>query len=432
MSLSSPTPSALTPASLLRWGRVVLGGGFGASLVLVLYLAWAAPEVLPFVPVALFGAVAVWYLFRHPLLNLCAVLGGFVLVAGYSEGFQVQEVLYGLYYFAFLGHWFFTRLYLRRERLFVTGTDRAVLLFLLWAMASLGLTVLFGGSLRTGVSEWIALSMLALYFPVRDACVRYRYGPMIIFGVFCWLGLFFTLRNLSGFLQTVDAAVYAWQIARGRVVSNETFLLIPSVLSLVVLLYVRTWGQRLVVLAALSLFFSALVLSQSRAFWVDFALVAALLFVLVDWGRKKALIGLGVAGGVGLVAVLFLFFGEFITLMAFGLVERLLSIGTAASRDISLINRFYEAQAVWDLVKQNPILGYGLGTPYQVYDIIDNATFEKAYCHNGYLGVWYRMGLLGLVPLLYVWGVSAWRGLQLFLQKSAPLEARAGRRSRRR
>ena len=53
----------------------------------------------------------------------------------------------------------------------------------------------------------------------------------------------------------------------------------------------------------------------------------------------------------------------------------------------------------WDVIKQDPVLGYGLGRPYET-ERIENWKFTSWGVHNAVLHVWLRYGALGLVSYL--------------------------------
>lgn len=419
MNVSSFHLSLLEPASLGRWGRLVLWGGLAGALLLVLAIAWKAPTLVPFVPLVLAGGVGVWKLFQHPLLNLAVVLGASVMVASRQEGFQATEVLYGAYLLGYLAHWYGTRLVLYRERIVESRTDAAMLLLLAWiTVVGYGGNFLHGGSLTQAISEWVALIVFAFYFPIKEACVRYRRGPHVIAAVLIWLGIFFALRNLLNYQQMVLQATAVWEIAHGRVASYEMSLLLPSIMTLILLLHVRQWRHRLALLLGFLVFFSSLILTQSRGYWIDFAFALPFLYVMIDPGRRKKLVIWALVGcaGVGILAMVF--FGDMVKLVLMGLSERLMSIGTALSTDLSLINRVHESWAVMDAIWQHPLLGYGVGVSYRVYDILYEVTMVKSYNHNGFLSLWYRFGLVGLTLTLYVWGSSIWTALSIYRRVS--------------
>lgn len=415
-----PTLFCPTPEAFWAWGRLGLAAAFAVSLLLVTYLVWNAAELLLYVPVLLLGGVCAWYLFRHPLLNLAVVLGGFALISDFDEGIQAVEVVYGLYYVAFLGHWFGTRLFLYRERLFERAEDRILAFFLAWVVASVGMTILNDGSLGAAASELISLSTLSLYFPIKEVCLRERSAPQVIVGVLLFLGIFTAVRNLFHFQEILMQAAAAWQIVSGRVVTNETFLLLPSLVTLVLMMYARRWPPRAGLLLAFMLFFSSLLVTQSRAYWIDFALGVLVLLVLMDRQRRGRLLLLGLAGGAGVLVLSLVLLGDVVIVVGLGLMDRLASILSASSKDISFINRFYESRAVLELIARNPIVGYGPGVPYSVYDIIDQVTLTKMFAHNGFVMIWFKYGLVGLVALLLFWGRSIWLGLRVFRRASDP------------
>ena len=117
---------SLTPRAFWNWGRFALSGGFALGLLIIIFLTWKAPDALLFFPVLLAGGAAVWYCFQRPLLNLCVVIGGFAVIVGYNEGISILEVAYGLYYMAYLAHWFVTRGLLREERILEEAEEQIV------------------------------------------------------------------------------------------------------------------------------------------------------------------------------------------------------------------------------------------------------------------------------------------------------------------
>ena len=93
-------------------------------------------------------------------------------------------------------------------------------------------------------------------------------------------------------------------------------------------------------------------------------------------------------------------------LLVYGVAERFVSIFSATTADISLVNRFTESLGVWEYVKTNPILGYGLGVEYRVHDIIYDATIVKTFIHNGYIALLYKFGIWGAGLIFYFfWSV---------------------------
>jgi len=411
---------AMTPDAFWRWGRALLAAALGFGLLLVALLAWKAPTLAPFFTGALIALPGVVYLFKRPTLNLYVALAGFVLISGYGEGVQIVEVLYGLYFLSVLGYWFASRLFFYRDGLVRDPEDAALLFFMLYAGASAVWAVAFGAKVGTIVGEGLVLVMLTFYFPVKAACTRSPRATAIVLGIICWFALFVSIRNVIDYRTGLSSATKLYQIATGRVALNEVLLMMPALGLLTFLLYARRWRSRITLLGLFLFVFIGLILTQSRGYWAAFLFGGLALFIFTD-RRRKAHSLLLMTGGLAVVFLIGLvLFEDFITVIGGGVIERFASLGTAITADVSLINRFYESLAVWERIKVNPILGYGMGTPYHYFNLTVDATRDWAFVHNGFVGLWYKFGLVGLGLMLYVWGRSIWNGVRLFRCREAP------------
>jgi O-antigen ligase len=58
-----------------------------------------------------------------------------------------------------------------------------------------------------------------------------------------------------------------------------------------------------------------------------------------------------------------------------------------------------------------------MGVPYSVFDIVSGETITKPFSHNGFLMIWYKFGLIGLVALVFVWGRGLWVGIRTLWQQ---------------
>ena len=381
---------------LYSWGTALLYSAFGLGMLLLLFITWKVDWILPFIPVVLLGGVAAWFLFQRPLLNLVTVLCCFILVADFEDGIQPAEVFYGLYYLAFLGVWFFKRLFLMEKPVFVRVEDKFLFVFLLLMSLTFPLTLLFGGSVKMFIGEWSSLSLFAFYFPVKEAIEDNRYGLHWMVFVVGVLGLFVLGRNFYQYSNILSDAEQAWQVVKGRAVTNTAQIAATSFFALSLYLYARKWAAKFFFLGLYVAFIGGLILTQSRGYWVAvlFGSLILLLFVSKKDRNRLILTGALTAGSVLIIAMVL--FGDLITLVFGGLLDRVASIGSAASKDISLVNRFLETQAVWEQIKSNPVLGHGLGVSYRFYDITYQNSNAKSFIHNGYLAIWYQFGIWGV------------------------------------
>ena len=196
MSTRASALFALTPTAFWIWGRVLLAAGLVFGLLLVLLIAWSGSSLLAlFFTMVLVALPGVVYLFKRPTLNLYVTLAGFVLITGYSPGFQIQEVLYGLYFLSVLAYWFASRLFFYRDGLIRDSEDGVLLFFLLYAGASAVWAMLFGAKIDTIIGEGLVLVMLLFYFPVKAACARSPRATKIVLGIIFWFAFFVSLRT---------------------------------------------------------------------------------------------------------------------------------------------------------------------------------------------------------------------------------------------
>ena len=251
--------------------------------------------------------------------------------------------------------------------------------------------------------------MFAFYFPIREVCERHQLGPWVIVGFVLYLGLFSVIRNVALLSAAFGNVEYAWEVARGRVAMNEILMLVPGP---------RVPGARVAgaeppgppppdgwVRALLRRRHHSRSGGRTTS---DLALGVFLLAITTGPRGFVRVVSLSALSGAVGLALAYLVFGDLVNLLVLGIADRILSIGTATSVDVSLLNRLLETRQVWDLIVQNPVAGYGLGTSFGFYDTIYNATWVKPYAHNGYLTLWYKFGVFGLLAVLAIWGRAIW------------------------
>ena len=405
--------------ALGKWGQRALAAALAGGVGLILAFAWIEMPLLALaLPAAILATAGAVYLFRRTTLNLYVVLVGFVVIADNQAGFQAREIVYALYLYAVLLHWFARHVLMAKRRMLRTSEDRALLLFLLLLPLTGVLTIVFGGSLKGAASELFSLSLLTLYFPLKETIREQPNGARDLVLVVLCVAVLVAARNMLVFRSDLSAATQVWQITTGRIVTNDNLLMVGSVFGLALVLFSRNWWSLGLALSGFVVAFAGLALTQSRGYWMAFALATAIIFLLVDRRIKRRLVlfaGLGIGA---LVGTGFLLYGAYMELLLEGYLLRFASIGSAITSDISLVNRFREAATVMEHVVRNPILGYGMGVSYLFYDLAHQATDFDALVHNGYVGLWYKFGLWGLGLVMFFWIRVILRGVASFRQKS--------------
>lgn len=403
----------------------MLGLGLVLSLLLTLGLAWRMPEYMLLPPAALLALCAAVLFFQRPLLNLFVSTAGFAIALNPNPGLQLPEVLYGLYYITFLLYWYTGRAF--TGQLGVRSLEDRLVMLLLVGGGGLSLVLGVVGAYPTEFlrAELQGFGMLAFYFPVKEACRRHKSGPLVILIVLVWLAMFVAVRNYLNFREILLSATQAWEVADARPGFNELALLAASLSLTVMLTTVRRWSVRGLSLLLFLIIFGGLILTKSRAFWVAFALGALALLVFAHSAQRRRLVTFAVLGVTALLALTFFLLGDLALLVFEGTLNRFATIQGSTSQDLSLVNRFNEAGAVWEKVKANPLLGYGLGAPYHYYNWAYEYTSRRTYVHIGYIGLWYKLGIWGLTAMLLFWARSIWAGLRVYRLESVPTLPRA-------
>lgn len=385
-----------------------------------------ASEHLILVPTIIIGLSGAGLIFRYSSATLPVLLAGVVLILDFEPGFQLTEIVYGAFYVFYMSIWLVNTLLDPSKRVLRSSIDAILAGFLIYVVASLGLTFLYGGDIMAAVSELAALSMLGIYFPVRDYCRENKNGARIVVRIVVWIGIFVAIRNLILYITRLGNAEHLYQIMTGRVMLNDNVLMVASVAAFVVLLFSENLRKRVVLLLLFLFIFSGLILTQSRTFWVAFAFAAMLLFFIVEARYKRRVVILVGTGLVSFVLAGALFFGDMLGLILVSLAERLATIGSAAETDISLRSRGYEALAALEHIRANPILGHGLGVSFEFFDIIEKITKERTFIHNAYVSLLYRFGLTGLILLMSYWAIAIKRSIQVARSASSRRILRIG------
>ena len=379
-----------------------VAGGAGV-LAAVAWLVAVGALLVWVVPAALAGAVALWAVRPGPLARLVSVAGLQAFQLGGAPGLSAGEVVAGLALVLYLGHWY-AHAALSARPVLTSGADVAAAGWLgIAAPAAVGLGLLFGADPYDFRADLLATLPFALYFPVKDACARDQRGALAVAAVLGWLGTVAVLTNALRYRAVIASADAVWEIADARFITGETSITAALLLSLAALATARFGLRRVVLAVATAGFVGGIVITKSRGFWVSALLGILFLGVVLPGSDRRRLVAWGGAGLVVLVGASVLVLGDQLALIAYGTVQRFATLATAATQDVSLVNRFWETSAAVDMALENPVLGYGWGVQVTRFNIIYGITETWAFLHNGYVALWLKTGLWGLALMMTVW-----------------------------
>ena len=201
----------------------------------------------------------------------------------------------------------------------------------------------------------------------------------------------------------------------------ETLAVVALMVFICVIALVREPRYRLISALVIPLLGIGLLLTLTRNVLISIVFSLAVMVIILRKDRFSPLIGglfavtcivvlaLAVLGIAGSGAGLLQYFSAYLNRLAQIFSDRLFT-----TQD-SLAVRWLENQYAWWQIIQNPILGIGFRTAYRPsFYRTDMLTY---YIHNGYLWIWLKTGLLGLIPFLWLSlrflgrGFNQWRDI---------------------
>ena len=347
-------------------------------------------------PIVLGGIVALiaglTYIVSNPQVIPYLFLAITLLVFDNQDGLQVPELIYFTLSSALIGVVLIPRL-LSGKMKPVNMLDKSFYFLIFVTFFGLFIGLLFTPGLNP-ISEYTYFLPVYGYF-----FYRYSENPeqsmRWLLTIFVFLCVYVIIRNFLNYQQILLDAVADWEVEKARVAKEETMVMAACMLGGLYYLFGKNVWHKLLGLGFTGVSFAGLILTQSRGFWVAALFGFGVIFLMVE--RKKKLEVLAVVGVLGLVGFLIaqLFFTEKFDLVLRGITERFSSLGTGQV-DVSLYERYLESIQVISMMVDNPITGYGLAFPYHRYDTNIFRYRIFSYVHNGYIGVWFKFGLLGL------------------------------------
>ncbi len=345
-----------------------------------------------------------------------------VLAFDQEEGTNLREALYYAFlagsvvilvpYLAATGRW--------RLR---QAVDKSYLLLAMFIIYGIGLGFVTGAPMKNRIDDITLMFPLFIYFVLRDQMHDDRVVRNVMIALVLVI-FFISVRNILNYQQILLNAVMEWQVQKARVAKNEVFLLLGALGFFITQSMQTKWVPRLAALGFFGFFMAGLILTQSRAYWLAFILGALVFLLAADTRtRFRAVITSAVLIGAA-VFVALTFYYQATMVVVENLAYRLSLTG--GGLDPSLLERVHETETVWELVKQNPLAGYGFGYTYVRYGLIAGYSTVTSYLHNGYLAMWFKTGFFGmLAAVTYLLTVAA-TGYRLYRRSRHPLARTLG------
>lgn len=347
-------------------------------------------------PIVLIGIALTAHFFAQALILVTTI--SMVYVVYNYPGLDPGELVYYMLWAASIGLILIPLILTGAVRA-QTSLDRFYIFFVVFFLISIGLGVYLSGSVSGPFQEALYFySGTAFYFIYKHYLDKrpFQIGLAISF---CILFLYVILRTFIAYRTALYNVVEEWELNFVRGAGNENVLLLGTIVSLAALLMSEKFMYKVGFFLLFVVSIAAVILTMTRTLWVVTTLGMFFVFVFIEPHYKRRFIHYG-SLILGIVAILSFVYWDF-TLFIFELLLFRLESFSLGFQDLSLLERVYETERVLRKIMENPIMGWGFSTEYLRFDILKNRTYSfNSYIHNGYLAIWYKMGLFGLLAML--------------------------------
>ncbi len=281
-----------------------------------------------------------------------------------------------------------------------TPVDYSILLLIGFVVYGVALGFVVGDETTRTIAEIAYFAPLLPFFLYRyffaDLQFQKLFGIALLF-----MGIAVLAINLYNYQALLAEAVLDWQYQLARVPRNEVMLLLGCSFFIAAIGVTRQFYLKVIMIGMLGIFLVGLVLTHSRGYYLALLTSAFAMFLIADRRTKWHLILTGLVMIGSAVFIAMIFFADLFSVVYNAMIDRI-NLAQFGQLDRSLQERVIETQTVWEKIVANPIAGYGLGTTYLRYSIIQGIHHASSYIHNGYLAVWFKFGFFGFAAFMFL------------------------------
>ncbi len=344
------------------------------------------------------------------------LLSSFVFLNTTGEGLSVLDVLTGVFYIGSLSLWFFRAKFIYKKSIVKNFGDMLILIFFtLVAIFWIPLSIVSGAELLNVLREFLMFSLILLYFPFRDEFrTRDDLNELLVVTAVSIIAvtsfsLFLSYKNLT-------SAEFVHEIASGR--RGSQFLGGVSIIFSAILFYLHPSKlAKTLIISVLFLSLVALIISLSRIYWFSTIVGFGMATVFLPSSQKYKIYITTFAVFASIILSVVLYFGQSSELIL-GYFQKRFTSTQSYKKDISLMARVQEYEAVWEHIKRFPLGGSGMSKEYSYYNLITQTNWQSSFVHNGYISFVYRFGfpmalMFYLFLIYYFWksvSLAIWNG----------------------
>ena len=398
-------------------------------------------EPLKIISAVLISVLILVLTFKN-LENGLLILFAELIISSKGHLFEIGPISIRMIIFGAIMLAYITKLFKKEERLKIVSylkEFKAVKYFgalAVFIFLSLALAMVYGNTWSNIFSDFNAWLFFLLFFPLLSVYFKattetFEKLILVVTAAFLWLGLetliilyifthnlplmtdlYFWLRRTG--VAEITPTLGSWPriFLQSQIYAAIALVIMPFILKIK---KINSWVMMI-------LAWSILLLSMSRSFWLADAIVLliGLLFYLIFKGWQKLwskifLISLSGLGSILFIIIIVLFPipkpGAF---SADSFINRI----NLDSNEAAVASRWSLLPVMWREIKQAPLFGFGYGKTItykssdpRVLQTSPNGQYTTYAFEWGYLSLWLKFGLFGLLSYLTLLFSAVYRGL---------------------
>ncbi len=407
-----PVPS-FGSERLSRWAQFAVGGlvialiGFGQMVV-------DLPLALLLIPILIIQYI----LWRNPVAALIgflfAAVGSLFKINHDPNATSPLDLAFGAILFGITLGWCLKIFLLEKRRGITDIAALFVLIFVVWtAVVGIGGMIFWNNQPTNWIRE---ISIMIGLFTIPLLYSNYiESGSKSELVIGCttfalWLSIM--VLNIVNLQHSMAKAIYLFQT--GRTGMDPSAAMFTMMLLISVWMVDRKHFLAPFFLLGIGLAGANVVLSLYRTLYIALPIGMIAVFIFSPRAERKKLLGITVLLAVmALSVVAYLYFkSHVVKVVVDGLVDRFFSTSKVTT-DVSLVNRYIEWGMLWDNIIKSPILGYGYGAQYRVFDAIRMKTIMDGYSHSAFLYILFKSGIIGFFFIMGAYLLYFIKGVRL-------------------
>ncbi len=308
-----------------------------------------------------------------------------------AEGVSALDVISGFIYQGTLFTWLFWQIGVKHTKIARNIADWCIIFFFVFLSFNSIIAVMNGVLFLNWFREYSMMALILYYFPIR----HYFSDRKDLTGLLILFGFVLLITDFQQFYDYYHKAmmniVYAYQLKSAPNI-NQVLFTSSTITCILFALYQKKFINQLLILILASLTAFALVSTFSRTFWIILLIELVVIFFYVPLTKKLRLSIYSVILIASFsIFVFYVFKGGYD--IAIKVVENRLKSSELGLKDISVESRLQEYQSVLKKIEQFPLGGNGMTKQFSFLNPIKNETTITDIQHNGYLFLFYRMGI---------------------------------------